>query len=140
MFVHLLNPSTTCLTLKAVTQLLKPHFSEEGSNDRKYENSVYSAFLRYMRSAASGRRGDVSLQHILQFVTGASEEPILGFCHPPSIEFVKPRDDTRFIPTANTCINSLKLPRGTLEIKLPADEELFSLYDYAFLNTFYGLI
>ncbi|XP_065934567.1 uncharacterized protein [Magallana gigas] len=87
-----------------------------------------------------GRRGDVSLQHILQFVTGASEEPILGFCHPPSIEFVKPRDDTRFIPTANTCINSLKLPRGTLEIKLPADEELFSLYDYAFLNTFYGLI
>ncbi|XP_061171879.1 uncharacterized protein LOC133181380 [Saccostrea echinata] len=140
MFVHLLRPSKTCLTLKAVTQLLKPQFSEDGSNDRKYENYVYAAFLRYLRAAASGRRGDVSLQHVLQFVTGASEEPILGFCHPPSIEFVKMREDHSFIPTANTCINSLKLPRGSLEINLPKDEELFPLFDYAFLNTFYGLV
>lgn len=101
---------------------------------------VFIQFFFKILKLIGGRRGDVSLQHILQFVTGASEEPTLGFCHPPSIEFVKPRDDTRFIPTANTCINSLKLPRGSLEIKLPTDEELFSLYDYAFLNTFYGLI
>ena len=58
----------------------------------------------------------------------------------PSIEFVKVREDLSFIPTANTCINRLKLPGPCLGTSLPQDEDLFSLYDYAFLNTFYGLV
>lgn len=38
--------------LKALIQILKPKFSEEGSNSR-VENSVYSAYLKYLRAVAS---------------------------------------------------------------------------------------
>lgn len=52
-FLHLFRPSQTTLTLKAVIQILKPVFSEEGSNSRQLENSVYSAYLKYLRAVAS---------------------------------------------------------------------------------------
>lgn len=38
-----------------------------------------------------GRRVTISLQHILELVTGASAEPVLGFAQHPSIEFVQIR-------------------------------------------------
>ena len=60
-------------------------------------------------------------------------------CSPRSI-FFQVKSRSGFIPTANTCINNMKLPRPSYEIELPSEEELFALYDYAFLNTFYGLI
>lgn len=140
MFRHLFIPKSSTLTLKAVIGLLRPVFSEDGSNNRQFENACYAAFMRYLRAVASGRRTTVSLQHILEFVTGASEEPVLGFCQHPSIIFVKVREDLSFIPTANTCRNSMTLPRPTHETSLPADDQLFSLYDYAFLNAYYGLV
>lgn len=88
---------------------------------------------------SGGRRGSVSLYHILQFATGTPEEPILGFTLQPSIHFCEVKSSSGFIPTANTCINNMKLPRPSYEMELPSEEELFALYDYAFLNTFYGL-
>ena len=51
--VHLFRPTQTTLTLKALIQILKPKFSEEGSNSRRLENSVYSAYLKYLRAVAS---------------------------------------------------------------------------------------
>ena len=39
--------------MKSLTTLLQPDFSEVGSNKRKFENQVYSAFLKYLRSVAS---------------------------------------------------------------------------------------
>lgn len=80
------------------------------------------------------------MYHILQFATGTPEEPILGFTLQPSIHFFEVKSRSRFIPTTNTCINNIKLPRSSYDIELPSEEELFALYDYAFLNTFYGLI
>ena len=71
--------------------MLKPNFSEEGSNAIRYEKEVYMLFVRYVREVASGRRScglrKLELCHILEFVTGASEEPVLGFGMNPSIEF-----------------------------------------------------
>ena len=67
--------------------LLKPKFSEEGSNSLVHEKAVYGKFVKYMREVASGRRV-VSLENMLEFVTGASEEPTLGFDIHPGIEFV----------------------------------------------------
>lgn len=32
---------------------MKPEFSEDGSNDRKFEGEVYSMFLKYLRESAS---------------------------------------------------------------------------------------
>ncbi|XP_061171814.1 uncharacterized protein LOC133181305 [Saccostrea echinata] len=139
MFRYLLQPSTTSITVKALIQLLHPKFAEEGSNTRRFENIIYATFMKYLREIASGRRGTVSLQHVLQFTTGTPEEPVLGFTLHPSIDFVEAQSKSGFIPTANTCINTLRLPRPTSDVHLPSEEELFRLYDYAFMNTFYGL-
>ena len=48
---------------------------------------MYGKFVKYVREVASGRRV-TSLENILEFVTGASEEPTLGFDRQPCIEFV----------------------------------------------------
>lgn len=78
------------------------------------------------------------MQHILMFVTCADEEPPLGFTIPPSITFVPAQEDGKFVPTANTCICALSLPHATTLIPLPTPDRLFSLYDYAFANAFFG--
>lgn len=139
-FVYLLRPRSVPLTMKTILRILKPLFSEEGSNIRIYEDCSYAAFVRYVRSVGSGRRPGLSLSNIIEFVTGASEEPVLGFAQQPSIEFVQVRDDLSFLPTANTCSNSMMLPRPSPDLSLPSDDKLFDLYDYAFLNTYYGLV
>lgn len=66
---------------------------------------MYAAYSRYLREVASGRRGAVSLHHVLSFATGASEEPLLGFEPSPVIQFVLVREDLTFLPTDNTCGN-----------------------------------
>ena len=84
-----------------------------------------------------GRRGNITLGHVLQFLTGTDEEPVLGFALQPSIKFVE--EPRSFIPTANTCINCMKIPRPTLQQAMPPKEFLFNLYDHAFANSFFGL-
>lgn len=140
MFCHLFRPSSCTLTIKAVIQLLQPKFSEEGSNSKRYESAVYTLFLKYLRAVASGRRGTVGLRDVLQFAIGATEEPVLGFVLHPSIEFVESTPSTSFIPTASTCSNTLKIPRPSAEIPLPQEEDLFSYYDYAFSNAYFGFM
>ena len=113
--LHLFRPSGSYeLTRRKLLALLKPNFSEEGSNAHLFENEVYDLFTKYTRLAASRQRGSVTLGHILQFVTGTDEEPPLGFGIAPHIEFVeKESTGTKcpFLPTANTCANTLYLPR-----------------------------
>ena len=45
-----------------------------------------------------------------------------------------------FLPKAHTCSNTMQIPRGTINLPLPPDEELFTLYDYAFKNSYFGVI
>lgn len=53
-FLHLLKPNPNLrITVKQLTQLLKPEFSAEGSNSRSMENKVYAAFIKYLREVAS---------------------------------------------------------------------------------------
>ena len=87
---------------------------------------------------SGGRRSGVSLEKILMFITSVDEEPVLGFELNPSIQFIE--SSHGFIPTAMTCINQLKLPRGSSTIDLPSQEKLFSCYDYAFCNSYFGLM
>ena len=115
--------------------LLSPNFSEEGSNARRFETEMYQLFSRYTRLAASGQRGEITLGHILQFATGSDEEPLLGFRVAPSIEFVEatshgtsPHTECPFLPTANTCANTLCLPRCTNDLLLPSEEQLFMIW------------
>ena len=65
---------------------------------------------------AGGRRERVALGDVLRFVTGTDEEPVLGFKMHPSIEFC---ENSLFYPSANTCVNWLKLVRGSLTTPLP---------------------
>ena len=113
-FLHLFKPSGSYeLTRRKVLAFPKPNFSEEGSNARLFENEVYDLFTKYTRLAASGQRGSVTLGHIPRFVTGTDEEPPLGFGIAPHIEVVeKESTGTKcpFLPTANTCANTLYLP------------------------------
>ena len=83
------------------------------------------------------RRGILTLSSVLMFATSTDDEPVLGFKIEPSIKFCEVADS--FLPSASTCTNALTLPRPTTSIKLPKQEDLFNLYDYAFSNAFYGL-
>ena len=87
-----------------------------------------------------GRRGAVSLGHILKFITGTDEEPVLGFALHPSITFVEAESESKMIPTASTDINQLRLPRPSVGLKLLEESKLFSLYDYTFTNNYFGQV
>ena len=166
MLLHLLRKDAQRkLSVQSLLFLLKPAFAEVGSNALTKEKEVYQLFIKYVREIAAGRRSSggtvLDLANVLQFVTGATEEPILGFHIKPSIEFVLPSeskvisssspDDSEsngtihekivpgFTPTAHTCVNVLKLPRGTLQHPLPTEERLFSIYDLAFGQAYFGL-
>lgn len=81
----------------------------------------------------------MSLENILQFVTGMDEEPTLGYTLQPAIAFSEV--ELSFLPTANTCINQLNLPRPSLQKPLPTNNiTVFELYDYAFLNCYFGMV
>lgn len=87
MLLYLLRPSSIIsLSVRHLLFLLKADFSEEGSNMLIHEKAIYSKFVKYVRGVSSGRRV-VSLGNILEFVTGSSEEPPLGFAKPPQIQF-----------------------------------------------------
>lgn len=71
MFLHLFRPSdASVLSLKMVTTLLKPNFSESGSNRRRFENEVYAAFTKYLREAASKKSIVTTVYCIFQYSTG----------------------------------------------------------------------
>lgn len=113
-FLYLLHPSQMpSLSRRKLLCLLTPKFPEDGSNSRSDENTTYQSFIKYVQAAASGMRGSTTLNHILQFVTAADDEPPLGFGLSPSIVFtaVDNGNPWSFVPTANTCANTLHLPR-----------------------------
>ena len=94
--------------------------------------------MYYVCLFIAGRRNNISLENILQFVTAMDEEPVLGYTKQPSLTFTE--FQSSFLPTANTCINQLNLPRPLFGKPLPTNHiEVFELYDYAFLNSYFGM-
>ena len=116
-------------------QLLSYHYYPELSG-----NKCICIHITFDLNVLGGRRGAITLAHILMFATCVDGEPTLGFKVQPSINFTEATGNDNFIPTANTCICSLTLPYGTRVFPLPAPDKLFSLYDYAFVNAFFGNI
>ena len=154
LLMELFTSAPKLLTVKSLINLLAPSFSEEGSNSYCFEKAIYAKFIKYIRETAAGRRC-VKLEDVLIFVTGASEEPVLGFQMHPSITFVpseltpcsqpdangpiaKSRIMADFTPKAMTCDNSLHLPRATVSVEIPDDNLLFNCYDLAFANSYFG--
>ena len=50
---HLFRPNeNTQMTFRRIISLLKPNFTEDGSNERLYQN-IYNIFVKYLREASS---------------------------------------------------------------------------------------
>ena len=145
-FLHLFRPSGgSTLSIRMLLTLLPPNFSDEGSNAHRFKTEIYDLFSKYTRIAATGPRGSITFEHVLQFVTGTDQEPPLWFSVAPCIEFVEATSHGTnshtvcpFLPTANTCANTLYLPRHGKDLLLPSEEQLFNRYDLAFANAFFG--
>ena len=41
------------MTFRRIISLLKPNFTEDGSNERLYQNKIYNIFVKYLREAGS---------------------------------------------------------------------------------------
>ena len=64
MLIHLLRlQGQQKLGVQMLLQILKPQFSEEGSNALKKEKELYQLFVRYVREVAASRRA-VSYTHL----------------------------------------------------------------------------
>ena len=78
--------SNSSLSANRLIQIMKPIFSQEGASALQREKEIYGVFIKYIREVASGRRV-ITLGDILSFVTGSSEEPVLGFAIKPTLCF-----------------------------------------------------
>uniref|UniRef100_A0A7M5UM64 HECT domain-containing protein n=1 Tax=Clytia hemisphaerica TaxID=252671 RepID=A0A7M5UM64_9CNID len=139
-FLHLFRGGLQPLTVKRLTQIMRPVFKEEGTNARIFENKLFEQFRKYIKEVAAGRRGPkLQLGTILQFFTGMDEEPMLGYEIHPTIKFDPVPAPGKFTPTTHACINQLVLFRATPMIKLLPQEKLFEKFDYAFCNHYYRI-
>ena len=141
--IHLFRPSPSAvLSRKKLIEMLKPEFSPEGSNNRKFESETYSFFMKFIREVASGRLDNLNFEKILSFVTCSRREPLLGFSIKPTIVFSEAFGPSKwdFIPTAHTCGNILHLPVRNHNIELPSESDLMEVYISAFNNVFFGKV
>ena len=93
--LHLLRPTTHKLATRMLLNLLTPELSQEGSTSYLREKQFYALFVKYVREVSSGRRDGITLSHLLAFVTGASEEPVLGFVLHPSMTFASCEESSK---------------------------------------------
>ena len=104
---------------------------------KNWDSELYECitnFCFFLFLAGRGVDGNISLHSILKFVTGCENEPVLGFQMKPTICF-----DTNMpscLPMGNTCISRLTSPIG--ENVSMTKEEVFSFFDYAFANDYFG--
>ncbi|XP_060927947.1 G2/M phase-specific E3 ubiquitin-protein ligase-like [Limanda limanda] len=96
------------LQAKDLCKLFVPDFSAQGSNRRNRENMTICFWRDWLIDIEEGECSPVTLERVLEFSSGASVVPPLGFPHPPQIQFI--HEENRIFPEANTCIVTLRLP------------------------------
>ena len=118
MFLHAENQ----ITAEKLDNLFIAVFSPRGSNKRTTKEAVSLNYSRYLEEVESGEvtcnvvdfntdQGSqmrVTLATVLQFITGSSSIPALGFDDQPSITFLHDASGRKL--TANTCSNTVHLP------------------------------
>ncbi|KAL1270813.1 hypothetical protein QQF64_029829 [Cirrhinus molitorella] len=75
------------------------------------ENKTICHWRDWLIDVEEGECDPINLQMIMEFTTGASSVPPLGFPHSPQIEFL--HDNGKIFPEANTCLVVLRLPIHT---------------------------
>ncbi|RXN22005.1 G2 M phase-specific E3 ubiquitin- ligase-like protein [Labeo rohita] len=104
MFVNEQRP----LQAKDLCSLFYVNFSPQGSNRRAKENQTVCHWRDWLIDVEEGESDAMTLERIMEFATGASTVPPLGFPHRPEIEFL--HQDGKIFPEANTCLIILRLP------------------------------
>ena len=118
LFLHTGNQ----LTAEKLDDLFMPVFLPRGSNKCTSEEAVSlnsSSYLEEVESGnitcnvvdfSTGQQSEMrlTLAAVLQFITGSSSIPAIGFDDRPSITFL--HDDSGRKLSANTCSNTLHLP------------------------------
>ncbi|XP_059912148.1 G2/M phase-specific E3 ubiquitin-protein ligase-like, partial [Gadus macrocephalus] len=118
------------LTADVLENLFVIRLSAVGSNRRRAEECVVPFWRDYLMDIEE-QEGPLTLGGILAFATGANEIPPLGLSPRPSVDFLHdlPPGQGRHLPTANTCINCLKLPL------VNNYEDVKDSMEFAFRNT-----
>ncbi|XP_062407242.1 G2/M phase-specific E3 ubiquitin-protein ligase-like [Sardina pilchardus] len=96
------------LQAKDLCTLFDVDFSVQGSNRRDRENSTICFWRDWLIEIEGGECSPVTLEKVLEFASGASAVPPLGFPERPLIQFL--HEGNRVFPEANTCIVVLRLP------------------------------
>ncbi|TRY65131.1 hypothetical protein DNTS_022286, partial [Danionella cerebrum] len=107
------------LLAKDLSSLFQVDFSPQGSNKRSLENRTICYWRDWLIDVEEGEINSVTLESIMEFATGASTIPPLGFPHQPEIQFL--HQDGKIFPEANTCLITLRLP-------VHAEYETFKTY------------
>lgn len=105
------------LTAEFVDEIFNPEFSPKDSNKYAVEQKIAFNFTQYLEDVEQGnvkttvedKEITVCLKHVLQFVTGADDIPVIGFCPRPTIKFSHNAVPNRKL-SANTCANILTIP------------------------------
>ncbi|CAG2187197.1 unnamed protein product [Mytilus edulis] len=111
------------------------HKSTKIGDDQRIVLSKEDMIAGINANHKSGRKGTVTLQNILKFVTWADEEPVLGYAIKPSIDLAFPA--TSYFQTSNTCIYKLNFFISENGDDMPTTEILFRLIDYSFSNNYF---
>ncbi|XP_041854877.1 G2/M phase-specific E3 ubiquitin-protein ligase-like [Melanotaenia boesemani] len=96
------------LTAKDLSSLFTVAFSVQGSNRRVQENQSICFWRDWLIDIEEEEAGPITLETVLEFTSGASAVPPLGFPYQPQIQFL--HDHTKIYPEANTCVVVLYLP------------------------------
>ncbi|XP_062870183.1 G2/M phase-specific E3 ubiquitin-protein ligase-like [Trichomycterus rosablanca] len=107
------------LLARDMCTLFEVRFSMQGSNRRARENQTICFWRDWLIDIEEGECSPITLEMILEFASGASTVPPLGFPHRPQIEFL--HEANKIFPEANTCLIVLRLPVHT-------DYESFTKY------------
>ncbi|XP_077958481.1 G2/M phase-specific E3 ubiquitin-protein ligase [Gasterosteus aculeatus] len=97
------------LTADQVDGLFHIRWSEEGTNQKREEETVVAFWRDYLQDVEE-EDGAEKLGDILAFATGSDAVPPIGFSPQPSLEFLHPSGRAQKFPVANTCISCLRLP------------------------------
>ncbi|XP_073797711.1 G2/M phase-specific E3 ubiquitin-protein ligase [Danio rerio] len=106
-FINAVRP----LEAKDLSTLFEVDFSPLGSNKRQLENKTVCFWRDWLIDVKEGDCNPLTLEMVLEFASGASSVPPLGFPHQPKIEFLHTfGQEIRIFPEANTCLIVLRLP------------------------------
>lgn len=108
------------LTAELLDEMFQPKFSPDCSNRQAVEQNIMFHFNNFLEDVEKGKitcdinheEVTLTLNQVLQFVTGAVEIPAIGFTPRPSIEFLHLEQSRKI--SASTCSNTLKIPVNTV--------------------------